>query len=127
MSKILEATCSASGVVTSDSLTVEAEVLSEGNQASSGLLILEEASAWYLTSSATDIKSTLERVASALEDLESALTTVANTLTAIGAGMTGPTTAPPPTLATDVSSIISKVAEVTATRGQINTLKDALK
>lgn len=114
MSKVLSATCNASGKVTSDSVIVnESVVLSEGKQSSSGVLVLDEDKAWYLTSSATDIKTTLEKVASAL-------TEIANALTAIGAGMTGPTTAPPLTLGASVTAINAVVT-------QLNTLKGALK
>jgi hypothetical protein len=114
MSKILDATCSAAGTVSSEGVTVPAaEVLSEGNQSSSGLLFIEGEKARYLPSSATDIKTTIEKVCSAL-------TEIANTLTAIGTGMTGATTAPPGTLATSVAAINTKVTE-------LNTLKAALK
>jgi hypothetical protein len=114
LSKILDATCNAAGLVSAEGVTVPAaEVLSEGKQASAGLLFLDGEKARYLPSSATDIKTTLEKMASAL-------TTIATALTSIGAGMTGPTTAPPPTLAADVASIASVVT-------QINVLKEALK
>lgn len=128
MSKILDATCSATGVVTAEGSTVEsAEVLSEGNQASSGLLLMEGNKARYLTSSATDIKETIEKLIQVLDDLGPALTQIATTLTSIGAGMTGPTTAPPPTLPADVIELTSKVTSLTATKAELNTLKGALK
>jgi uncharacterized protein YukE len=128
MSKILDATCDASGVVTADSVVVpEAEVLSEGKQQSSGLLFLEGPKARYFPSSATDIKSTIEKTVDALEDLASVLNTIATTLTSIGANMTGDTTAPPGDLGANVATIISKATEITAVQTQLETLKGALK
>ena len=128
MSKILDATCSPLGVVTSESTpVVSAQVLSEGKQISTGLLFIEGDKARYLTSNATDIKTSLEKTVDALEDICTALSQIATTLTSIGAGMTGATTAPPPTLATDVTAINTKVTEITATKVLLNTLKGALK
>ena len=114
MSKILAATCDESGKVTADGVVVpEAVVLSLGKQSSSGLLYLDGDKAWYFPSSATDIETTLGHVSAALEK-------IANTLTAIGGGMTGPTTAPPPTLPTAVSEIMQ-------IKAQLDQLKGALK
>lgn len=114
MSKIMDATCSAAGVVTAQGVPVDvATVLSEGNQASSGILLIDGDKAWFFPSSATDIKSTIEQVADAI-------TRIANLITLVGAGMTGPTTAPPPTLAADIAAINLVVT-------QLNQLKVALK
>lgn len=114
MSKILSATASADGKVTSDGTeVVGAIILSEGKQASSGMAVMDGDKVWYLTSSATDIKTTIEKAADAI-------TKIATLFTSIGASMTGPTTAPPPTLATDVAAINAVVTE-------LNQLKGALK
>jgi len=114
MSKILDATCNAAGVVTADGTTViGAIVLSEGHQASEGLAVMDGDKVWYLTSSATDVKTTIEKMADAI-------TKIANLFTSVGGGMTGPTTAPPPTLVTDVLALNTLVTE-------LNTLKAALK
>lgn len=113
MSKILSASCVA-GVVTSQGVPVtEAVVLSEGVGSSSGALLLEEDKAFYITSNASDIKQTLNKVVAALNK-------IGETLTAIGAGMTGPSTAPPPTLATNV-------AEITQLAIQLTQLENGLK
>jgi hypothetical protein len=128
MSKILTATCDAQGKVTADSVVVDiAQVLSEGKQASSGILIIDGNKAWYMPSSATDIKTSIEKLIAVITDAAAALTQVGTTLTSIGAGMTGPTTAPPGTLATDVVNINSKVTALNATKAELETLKGALK
>lgn len=128
MSKMLEATCSALGVVSAEGVPVPvAEVLSEGAQESSGVLLLEGEKAKYLTSNASDIKTTLSALVDLIEDISSNFTTIASTLTAIGAGMTGPTTAPPGTLATSVLAINNKVLELNAVMADLDDLKDALK
>ena len=112
MSKTLTASCSA-GVVTVGGITVQAEILSEGKGSSSGALILDEGKAVYIASNATDLKQTLAKI-------QDALTKITSTLTAIGAGMTGPSTAPPPTLATSV-------AQINLIATELGALKDVLK
>lgn len=110
MSKALEATCVA-GVVTAGGIPVPAaDILSKGIGPSTGILILDEDRAKYVTSNATDIESTLTQIASAL-------TTISTALTSIGAAMTGPTTAPPPTLPTDVAQILAAVIQINLIKG----------
>ena len=114
MSKVLSATANATGKVTADGFEiVGAIVLSQGKQASSGVAVMDGESVWYLTSSATDVKTTIEKLAALI-------TKVGVMFTSIGAGMTGPTTAPPPTLVTDVAELNQMVVE-------LNQLKEALK
>lgn len=114
MSKILSATCDATGKVTAEGVqVVGAVVLSQGKQASEGVAVLDGDKVWYLTSSATDIKTTIEKLADAL-------TKITTLFTAIGGGMTGPTTAPPPSLPTTV-------AEINAIGMELTQLKEALK
>lgn len=84
MSKILDATCNATGVVTAEGQTVPAaEVLSEGKKASSGVLLLEGDKARYLPSSATDIK-----------DLISSLVEIINQIATIATGLDAVTVSP---------------------------------
>lgn len=113
MSKILEAVCDASGKVKVEGFEVAADVLSEGKQDSQGVALMQGKKVYYVTSNATDIKTTLEKVAAALDK-------IASTLTDIGTGMTGPTTAPPGSLPTNV-------AEIMAIKTELETLKGALK
>jgi hypothetical protein len=128
LSKILEATCDATGLVHAEGVPVPAaEVLSKGAASSEGLLFLEEKKAKYLPSSADDIESTIQDVIDALDAIGPALTEIASALTAIGAKMTGPTTSPPPTLPTSVATIASKVILISTAKTQLTTLKGALK
>ncbi len=127
MTKVLQATCTA-GIVKVGALPVpSATVLSEGVASSEGLLFLDEELKTYIPRNSQDLKANLDGLTSSLTDLCAALTQVATTLTAIGAGMTGPTTAPPPTLAVQVALITSKVTSITATNVTLTTLKGALK
>lgn len=110
---LLEASC-LSDVVTAEGFPVDAAtILSQGKGQSSGLLIMFGEQAYYIPNAAEDLKTTIEKLADAV-------TKISNILTAIGAGMTGPTTAPPPTLATDVVALTAIVTE-------LNTLKGVLK
>lgn len=128
MSRVIEATCDANGKVTADGVIVDgAIVLSEGKQASSGLLFMQGEKVVYIPSSATDIKTVIEKLVLVIDDLNASLNQLVTTLTAVGAGMTGPTTAPPPTLASDLAQITVKVTSLTSTKSALNTLKGALK
>lgn len=112
MSKVLPAECTAN-VVTVEGVPIpSAVVLSEGIAPSEGVLILDRGNAWYVASNATDLKTGLEKVSSVLN-------TIATTLTSIGAGMTGPTTAPPPTLPANVTAITVKATELQALSGNL--------
>lgn len=128
MSKVLPATCTAQGAVKIENIVVpEAIVYSEGKQASSGVALIQADEIHYLTSSATDIKTTIEKLVDSITSLNAALSQIATSLTSIGAGMTGASTAPPPTLATDVTTINTKVTELNSIKTALNTLKGALK
>lgn len=118
MAKLLPATANASGIVTVEvagfQATIDdAVILGDGKQASSGILLIDGTRLWYIPSTVSDLKTTIEKVVTAVSK-------IAETLTAIGGGMTGGTTAPPPTLG-------AKVAEINATVTELNTLKGALK
>jgi hypothetical protein len=112
MAEILNATCS-NQVVKVGTTPVNCDILSQGDGASSGILILQGEQKKYVTSNAADLNATLVK-------LVDVLGTIADTLTAIGAGMLGSATAPPPTLAASVASI-------EAVRAELNTLKGVLK
>jgi hypothetical protein len=127
VSKVLAATCDAAGKVTVDGVLVPgAIVTSEGHATSSGILIIDEGNAWYIPSSASDVKASIEKTIDALTNIASVLNTIATTLTAIGAGMTGPTTAPPPTLPVNVTAIGTTVTSLNAIKTELLTLKGAL-
>lgn len=107
MSKILPATC-VSKVVKCENVPVEtAQILSEGNGESEGVLLLEDEKQFYLTSNATDLKETIDKLNQLIPKLVTIFTNVA-------AGMTGPTTAPPPTLGADLTILNQINSELTA-------------
>lgn len=122
---MLDATCENS-TVTVEEVELEAEILSQGTKASEGIVVLDKDKAKYLTSNATDIVETIEKLNLVIDDLVSALTSVTTSLTAIAA-VSGPAWAPPPALATDVASITAKIATLNATKTDLTTLKDNLK
>lgn len=112
MSKILDATCEG-GEVTIEGKTVSATILSQGTASSEGAALVDKDKVIYVASNATKLAETIEKACEMIQD-------IATILTSIGAGMTGPTTAPPGTLATDVASLIAKA-------NTLNALKDNLK
>lgn len=63
--KAIDATCVA-GVVTAQSIPVEATVISEGVKSSDGVLLLDEDRAIYLTSNAEDIKDLITNIGDVL-------------------------------------------------------------
>ncbi len=125
MVKILVATAE-QGKVTADGVEVTGTILGAGVAKSTGILILDGVTAFYLASSAPDIDVTLEKLIALVTDLAASTTTIANTLTAIGAGMTGPSTAPPPVLPTNVADLNAKVASFNAIKTELETLKGEL-
>ncbi len=107
MSKILEATCVA-GLVKIDGLPItDATVLSQGTKASTGAALLDEDKCTYVASNATDIADLITK----LSDL---VQLVSDTFSSIGAGMTGPTTAPPPTLPAAIVQLALIKTQLTA-------------
>ncbi len=74
MSKVLDATCNAGGVVTAEgSVVTDAVVLSEGMKASEGVLIMEDDKATYVTSNATDIADLIQAVSDILTNVVTVL------------------------------------------------------
>jgi len=127
MSKVLDATC-VGGIVKVGALPVPGTtILSEGIGASSGLLILDEDKKTYIAKTSPDLDSTLSNVIDSLDTLSEALNKIATTLTSIGANMTGPTTAPPGTLAADVAEIVIKATALDTIKVQLETLQEELK
>lgn len=113
MAKIIAASLSSGKVMAEGFEIQDAVVLSEGEADSEGVLILDGDKQYYIAKTTPDVKTTIEKVVDAIDK-------IANLFTAIGAGMTGPTTAPPGTLATDVAAI-------QAVKTELETLKDELK
>ncbi len=113
MSKILEASCVANTVTVDDLPVLTAQILSEGVGESEGVMLMQGDKQYYIAKISPDLKTTIEK----LSDLIVKLVPI---ITAIGSGMTGPTTAPPPTLAVDL-------AELTAINVELTTLKSMLK
>lgn len=113
MTRVLAATCENSEVKISGLTVQEAEILSEGIGQSTGCVIISKDKVFYITSNATDLKDSITKVVEAI-------TKISSILTSIGAGMTGPTTAPPPTLATDV-------LELNGIGSELTTISEALK
>jgi hypothetical protein len=112
MTKALAATCE-NGVVKIGGVEIpEAVILSEGVGESSGVCYIDKGQVFYVASNATDLKTTIEK-------LVDVITKVGNIATAIGAGMTGPTTAPPPTLAADVIALNAVGTELNTLKGQL--------
>ncbi len=127
MSKALAATCVGSVVSVGGIPVSVATIFSKGVAQSSGVAFLDEDKAFYFANTAPDLETTLTQVVNALDQAVTAINKVADTLTAIGGGMTGPTTAPPPTLITNVAAITAATVQITTAKTALNTLKGSLK
>lgn len=123
----LEGECTNEIVKIEDLPISDAQILSIGKGESTGIVLMIGEKSYYLTSNATDIETTIEKINDIADNLSDALSKIANVLTSIGSGMTGPTTAPPPTLATDVAAINGYVSEIDAAKSDLETLKGDLK
>jgi len=112
MSKILDATCTGN-IVTCEGLPVkDVIILSEGVGESSGVLIMQGGKLYYVAKTTPDLKVTLDKINLLIPKLVAVFTS-------IGAGMTGPTTAPPPTLATDLAVLTQINSELTALKSML--------
>ena len=115
MSKVLTASCDAQGVVKYEGVEVpDCEVMSEGKQASEGILIISGGVVKYLPSSALDIKSTLDKISLSLVEIVAALTAI----DAKPVGGTGSAAVP---------AVVGNVASLNSLKAEIDTLKGALK
>lgn len=126
MTRMISASCD-DGKVTADGVEVPGAIILSGGQGSStGILLIDGLMAIYVASNAGDLSTTLEKLSTALETIGDTLTKISTMFTSIGASMTGPTTAPPPTLAIDVAEIVSSVAEITAIKQELDELRGDL-
>ncbi len=77
MSKVVDATCNAAGIVTADGVPVtDAVILSQGKASSSGVLLIEELKSTYVTSNATDIKALITNVKAIVDKITSIVTSL---------------------------------------------------
>ncbi len=131
MSKVLPATCAAQVVTTlpivptwqpalpapprlpipSAPLPL-AIVLGAGIGPSTGIAVIDEEKAFYVPNISPDLAATLS-------SLTSALSQISTILTNIGAGMTGGTTAPPPTLVADLATLAGFTSTLTTLMGAL--------
>lgn len=113
MSKILDASCTGSVVTCEGKPVPSAIILSEGLGPSTGILIMQNGKQYYVSKTTPDVKEVITQLNDLIPKLLTAFTSIAS-------GMTGPTTAPPPTLATDLAAL-------TAVNTQLIALKAMLK
>lgn len=107
MSKMLESTCE-SQVVSVGEVTVAADILSQGNKASAGVVILDVDKAKYVTSNASDIR-----------DLIVSLVTIINQIVTIATGLDGVTNSP--------GAQATNIAQLTTLKTNLDNTKDMLK
>lgn len=128
MSKILAASCQ-SGVVSIDGVVLpDAEVLSEGVAASTGVAVLDEDTAFYLAKISPDLKSLIEQVVDVLTQVKTALDKTASALTTVDAKPVGGTgSAPAPGAAADITAISAASTQIDTLKTNLNTFKGALR
>ena len=125
---MVQATADEDGKVFVNGVEVEAAlIVSAGKQASSGILLIDQELALYFPSNATDIAETIDNAIKIIDDAADAITKIGTVFTSVAAGMTGPTTAPPPTIAADVAELNSKVTSLNQTKADLTELKGKLK
>lgn len=113
MSKILNATCQGKIVKVDGTAVPDAAILSEGEGSSVGVLVLDDGRKVYITSSALDLKETLQKVSDALSQVATALTS----LDSKPVGGTG--SAPVPTVGGNVTAINQAKAALDTLRGAL--------
>lgn len=118
MSRILAATC-VTKIVTAEGFPVPlATILSEGNGPSTGILIMQDGKAYYVTSNALDIKLSLTKLTTALNNVVAALTKLNTVPIPCAGAVTGSTYAgtatPTQIAASDIAAITAGIADITA-------------
>ncbi len=101
-------------------------ILSGGVGPSIGFVVIDGINAYYVANISISLKLVLDQLVLAFNQANTALTQIATTLTSIAAGMTGPTTAPPPTIVADVLAINTAAVALAAANTVIGTLKEVL-
>lgn len=76
MSEFIEASCQAGIVAIEGLYPVAADVLSEGVGPSDGLAFIKDGQVYYITSNATDLKTTIEKLVSIVTELSTALSLI---------------------------------------------------
>ena len=109
MSKIIDATCSDDGVVTSEGFEISnALILSEGTKESEGVLLLQANKPTYITSNASDIKELIE-----------SLVEIINQIATILSGLDAVSTSP--------GSVTSMITQLQNLKTEFEQTKDSLK
>jgi hypothetical protein len=106
------ASCEGSQVKVQGVTVEDVQILSKGLGESQGLLFVSGESTYYFGSSFQDVSDTIDKVKEAIDK-------IATILSSIGSGMTGATTAPPPTLATDLAELTLLSGELAALKGEL--------
>lgn len=128
MTKILAATCSPASIVTAAGLPVAgAVILSEGKQQSSGFLVIDGDKIWYVASSATDIKTTIEKLVALLDKLSTVVTTTSTGLIAAGSALDGIAGGSGTAVTAAGNNLTPIVSELASLKVEMNLLKGALK
>ncbi len=106
------ATCEA-GVVKVGNYTIsDVTILSGGVGSSTGLLIIDLDKCYYVPNATSDLELTLDKIVDSL-------TKIGAIFTSIGSNMTGPTTAPPPTLVADLLELNNIAIELEMLKGEL--------
>lgn len=121
MSKVLEANCTAEGLVKSEGFEVpEAKNFGNGQAASEGILIIDGDKSTYLPKTISDLVTTLDKIALALDQIAQGLDTLD---TVSVKSVTGPGVA----FLTTPKATTGFVSQINSIKGEIDTLKGALK
>jgi hypothetical protein len=105
--KLLEATCE-NQTVTAEEITVECDILSQGNKSSTGVVLLDGSEVKYITSNASDIK-----------DLITSLVSIIEQIVTIATGLDTASNSP--------GGQTSNISQLTTLKTQLNATKDTLK
>ena len=101
-------------------------ILSEGAGSSEGILLLQGGDAYYVPSTADDLKSTLDQLSTALGQVTTALGQITAALTTLDGKPLG-TLSPAPAVAGNVAAITSASTAITAAKTEIDELKEILR
>lgn len=124
MGKILDAQCENQTVTVEGFEITEAEILSQGDGASEGVLFVEEGKSRYHASNAPDLNTTLEKIAEALQNVADALNGLdtAGYIIAVSGGSGAPAVGTPAT-----PMVQSEIATIESLKDDLETLRGNLR
>lgn len=112
MARVLDATCASGAVSVGGVVVAGVTILSEGVASSTGYLILDQDRKYYVAKTHGDVKTLIDSVTDLLQDMSDLVQLVTT-------GLTGSTSAVPPTFVATKAQLDAAIATLKATKDSL--------